>query len=189
MKKVFIQGTRYASFIKVIKDSKVGAEIGVAQGHFSKHLCSTIPGLKLYSIDPYRVFSGCTHGETQDTMNRLYIRACNRLVHYNCVLIREYSLEAVKMFKDGSLDFVYIDAAHDYESVYSDIKAWSKKVKTGGIVSGHDYTDPIEPRSLGYYKEVYDVKAAVNDWCKENKIKTLYLFIKNDDRSWYYVKS
>lgn len=42
---------------------------------------------------------------------------------------------------DGPVDFVYIDAAHDYESVKADIAAWWPKVKPGGILAGHDYCE------------------------------------------------
>lgn len=51
------------------------------------------------------------------------------------------SVEAAKQFKDGSIDFVFIDAAHDYDSVIADITAWLPKVKKGGIIAGYDYED------------------------------------------------
>lgn len=54
--------------------------------------------------------------------------------------IRKHSLEAVDLYGDNSLDFVFIDAAHDYENVTKDIQAWFPKVKDGGIIAGHDYT-------------------------------------------------
>jgi hypothetical protein len=58
------------------------------------------------------------------------------------------------MFQDKSLDFVYIDAAHDYENVKKDILAWLPKVKNGGYIAGHDYRyDP----NIGVYEAVNDI--------------------------------
>ena len=53
--------------------------------------------------------------------------------------LRMPSLEAVEKFEDHSLDFVFIDASHEYEDVKKDIAAWIKKVKPGGVIAGHDY--------------------------------------------------
>jgi len=55
------------------------------------------------------------------------------------------SLEAVKLYDDHSLDFVFIDAAHDYDNVRKDILAWKPKVKPGGILAGHDYSPTDSP--------------------------------------------
>jgi len=49
------------------------------------------------------------------------------------------SVEAAKLFRDGSLFAVYIDAKHDYASAKKDILAWLPKVTNGGYISGHDY--------------------------------------------------
>lgn len=70
--------------------------------------------------------------------------------------IRKTSEEASNDFMDESLDFVFIDAAHDYESVKNDIKYWYPKIKYGGIIAGHDY-----PTWEG-------VTAAVDEWSKNN---------------------
>ena len=59
-----------------------------------------------------------------------------------CGNIRKHkglSLEVVKGVADDSLDFVYIDGAHDLESVRADIAAWAPKVRPGGFIGGHDY--------------------------------------------------
>ena len=53
--------------------------------------------------------------------------------------VRLTSQEAHKLYDEESLDFVFIDAAHDMRSVLKDICGWSPKVKKGGIIAGHDY--------------------------------------------------
>jgi predicted O-methyltransferase YrrM len=54
-------------------------------------------------------------------------------------IIRSLSWDAAKLYNDKSLDFVFIDAAHDYESVSKDLKEWFPKIKQNGIIAGHDY--------------------------------------------------
>jgi predicted O-methyltransferase YrrM len=54
-------------------------------------------------------------------------------------IVKGTSWEAASNYEDNSLDFVFIDAGHDYESVKKDLTAWNPKVKSSGIISGHDY--------------------------------------------------
>ena len=54
-------------------------------------------------------------------------------------IVPKGSAEAAAMYKDGTLDFVYIDADHHYKNIVQDIKCWLPKVKQNGVIAGHDY--------------------------------------------------
>ena len=54
-------------------------------------------------------------------------------------LIKSFSTQAVTKFKDYSIDFIYIDARHDYCSVLEELNNYYPKLKCNGIMAGHDY--------------------------------------------------
>ncbi len=55
---------------------------------------------------------------------------------------RMTSIEAAALYDDNSLDFVLIDASHEYLDVKADILAWLPKVKPGGTLAGDDILWP-----------------------------------------------
>ena len=52
---------------------------------------------------------------------------------------RMTSVEASKLYKKQSLDFIFIDACHETECVIDDIMHWLPKLKKGKIIAGQDY--------------------------------------------------
>jgi len=117
----------------------VGAEIGVLYGAFSKQICQKNPNLKLYCIDPYLAYDGFIPGPLdQKAQDDIYEACRETMAPYNHEFIRKTSVEAAKDFKDESLDFFYLDANHRFEHVVADLATWIPKVRSGGIISGHD---------------------------------------------------
>lgn len=55
------------------------------------------------------------------------------------------SVAASAFFADRSIEWVHLDARHDYHSVKADIAAWLPKVKPGGWLSGDDYEELKHP--------------------------------------------
>jgi len=114
---------------------KKGAEIGVAGGLFSHYMLKTIPGLNLLSIDSWPDDAGYR----RDT-KKVRESAIQKLSEYpKCKIIEQTSMRAVCDVPEGSLDFVYIDGEHSFDAVLCDLVEWSKRVRPGGVVSGHDY--------------------------------------------------
>lgn len=81
--------------------------------------------------------------------------------------IKKPSLEAVNLYKDDSLDFIFIDAAHDYENVLKDVKAWYPKCKKGtGVISGHDYSwGPEVRKAVHEFFDPLNLKIQVQEGC------------------------
>lgn len=55
--------------------------------------------------------------------------------------IRAKSVRAASFVKND-LDFVWIDAGHEYKDVQEDLNAWLPKVSPAGVIAGHDYDFP-----------------------------------------------
>lgn len=146
----------------------VGAEIGVASGNYSSILCQANPNLKLYCIDLWG--PGSSRNEARYT--REFAQAKAALADFNAEMIQKPSVEAAKDFEPGSLDFVYIDAAHTFDNVMRDIIEWGGKVRRGGIVAGHDYCNS---KNNG-------VKDAVLMWAKWHNLEVNVLPIP--DKYW-----
>lgn len=167
---------------------KEGAEIGVAEGYHAKILCDNCPGLKLHCIDIWEKYPG--YNEYQH-IKQIYKGALKLLKSHNTIFIKKFSMDAVKQFADNSLDFVYIDGAHDFKNVADDICEWSKKVKVGGIVFGHDYK-----RSSGRSRFKNDVKDVVDAYMYAHGIAPWFVLTNDikdphfgpDNPGWLFVR-
>lgn len=76
-------------------------------------------------------------------------------------LVISDSVSAARLFSDASLDWVHLDARHDYDSVKADIEAWRPKVKAGGWLSGDDYDEQKWPEVV---KAVSELLPAAKPW-------------------------
>lgn len=76
-------------------------------------------------------------------------------------LIIADSIMASRLFGGASIDWVHLDARHDYASVKADIQAWLPKVKPGGWLSGDDYDEIKWPEVV---KAVGDLLPGARPW-------------------------
>jgi len=181
-------------------DFKTGVEVGVQRGLYSEVIARENPQMKVYGIDPWVPFTTCAADpERNKTESRASQGKCDQFYHEtiermrkypNYEIIKGFSISSSEKFEDGSLDFVYIDANHDYPFVMDDIVTWSKKIRKGGILAGHDYFILSDKRAL------LGVKQAVDTYVTENNINPLLIWglnakepgvLRDRIRSWSWV--
>lgn len=143
-----------------------GAEIGVKEGWNAKSIMQHYTG-HIYLIDTWPA-----PVEIQQTIINL--------THKRYSLIHTDSVRASRIFDQESLDWVYIDAGHEYEDVKSDHWAYYHLVRKGGIISGHDYS-PAFPGVVRFVdeliKEGHDIQLTTDD-----------TYEGVEYQSWYYVR-
>lgn len=134
----------YQSVVDLFPDGSTFVEVGCWKGKSSAYMAVEIANsgknIEFWCVDHW--LGGPDH-KGWDVLPDLY-----RIWRANMGPLKEYhkelkmtSIEASKKFEDESVDFVFIDASHEYEDIKSDIHAWMPKVKKGGIIAGHDYED------------------------------------------------
>lgn len=157
---------------------KIGAEIGTEHGTYAQKICMVNPQLKLYCIDPWQALPYYQGNKPQKEVNTFYQAAKTLLAPYNCKLLKMTSMDAVKKFKPNSLDFVFIDGNHHLEFVVNDIVHWSRIVKPGGIIYGHDYSGQ------------FHVRQAITAFMESCNIHPWFILHRSGlIDSWMYVRS
>jgi hypothetical protein len=157
---------------------KRGAEVGVAEGRYSKQMCEMNPGVRLLCVDCWARYRGNVRGGPQMQHDRNLEITWRILEPFDVEIVREFSMDAVKKVEEESLDFVYIDANHAFDYVMQDIIEWSKRVRSGGIVAGHDY----------YHFREAGVVEAVDAYALAHGISEWFLTNERKEKSCFWVK-
>ena len=137
----------YPNFYKRMTDKmvdgshyvEIGSWMGSSVAFVAVEIINSGKKVKFDCVDTWKGSSEHQHVEEVKT-DTLYEKFLSNIEPVRHVVnpIRMDSVLAAGLYQDNSLDFVFIDACHDYEAVKKDIEAWYPKVKGGGIISGHD---------------------------------------------------
>lgn len=123
-------------------------EVGSWKGRSTIALAQAIApqGGKFFAVDTWQgTPSERTTYHAEARYRDIYKQFCNNIsaaaVDGVVVSCKMTSLEAANLFLGGSVDMVFLDGDHSQEAVTADIEAWWPKLKKGGLMMGHDYTD------------------------------------------------
>lgn len=165
--------------LDMLPTGSVGAEIGVHEGSFSTMLLERVAPKKIYLIDPWQYYesdeySAADYGgraDGQALMDARYDKVLgifSRQIEDGVIEVKRMtSVDALKVFPENFLDWVYIDGNHTYEFVIKDLLLCQRKVKIGGLITGDDY------RIGGWWQS--GVKKAVDQFKRQKNIKLLEL--------------
>lgn len=153
-------------------------EIGTHRGVFASQWLDSWPVGKLTCVDPWAKLDD--YDDAINTLDREadYEDAKRATEHHTSRVnfVRLKSLDAAALFEDRSLDCVYIDGNHWRPFVDDDIAAWWPKVRSGGILAGHDWSD--------FWAK--QVQGAVLDFAKHAGLDVFV--IDEFEATWYVVR-
>lgn len=162
-----------------------GAEVGVWKGAFTAAFCAA--GLHMLAVDPWQSYPAWLDTkndqpveQAQRAMEAAYTLARARLAGLKVTILRQFSTDAARSVADGSLDLVYIDANHVEEAVVADLEAWAPKVRSGGIVAGHDY------RAFSNKPTIHVIEA-VQRYTRAHRIASWYVTARDRTPSFLWV--
>ena len=155
---------------KYMPSGSVGAEIGVFRGVFSQYILEIAQPSKLFMVDGWEMLFGETFGWGKDytcngTLPTLVAKqeAIDRTAEFaeRREIITSLSLD---FFNSTELhfDWIYLDATHTYEAVFSELVAIHKNglLYPNGHIIGDDFTADLS-------KEEYGICSAVNQFCRD----------------------
>jgi hypothetical protein len=162
--------------IKKIPSNIVMAEIGCYAGESTSLFLNSGKIKTLYAIDPWKI--GYDNSDPASNSDMLEVENLFN-IRTNICMNNNKGIELLKLkmtLKDAfemlpELDLIYIDGDHTYNGVLNDILLGKKKVKIGGIISGHDYrkTNPIVV-AVNEVLGIPDFIFSDTSWMIKNKI-------------------
>lgn len=177
---------QFGSFLAERKLNGRAVEVGTHRGEFAEMLLRTWPdGERLYCIDPwscppgYEMQTKFLWGGTQEEA----LKECQRVLKRygdRAELMRTTSADAVRKFADNSLVFVYVDGDHRKREVLFDLQNWWMKLKSGGIMAGHDFIQPGESHSWAGH-----IQQAVIEFSEEMNLD-VQLIVEEGGLPWSY---
>lgn len=133
----------YREAVRITPDGgtivEIGSFLGRSAAFMAVEIANSGKSIRFVCVDPFDGHLGSGLFDGRCSLNTFQQNIAKGGASHLVETKKMYSVDAATLFEDRSVDFVFIDGAHDYDNVRADICAWLPKVKPGGVLSGHDY--------------------------------------------------
>ncbi len=153
-----------------VGEPHTGCELGVWKGLLSQKLLIEFSRLQLLMVDRWQTYdagvSTRANLATQEDMYGFMQESAEVTAPFSDrrILMMGDSVRVSGFIKDRSLDFIFLDANHFYDSVTADLESWHLKVKTNGLICGHDYNARREREGYWGVKKAVDEFAEIHGY-------------------------
>lgn len=135
---------RREDFAAILPKHAVGAEVGVFSGRFSRQLCRLTEPTRFYAIDAWwegdgETFASRPKVRTRDAHGSTLIRLRPWISSGVAQVLVRKSQQALRELEPGHLDWLYLDAGHEFQQTLEELRLCSRVVKPSGIIAGHDF--------------------------------------------------
>jgi len=160
----------------ISKDTHLAVEVGSWLGASARDIAQMLPEESLlFCVDTWLGSEEHQSGQVcySFPIDSLFDRFLSNVIHSGLqkkiIPVKLTSIEAAKRFQSLGIkfDFIYIDAAHDYDSIKRDIEAWYPLLEEGGVFCGDDFHYPPIIRAVGEFAKKYNlemVPASASCW-------------------------
>ncbi len=124
---------------------ELGTWVGRSTAYLGVEIVNSRKPITLVAVDHFKGSAEIASSRRADaiadseTLFRRNLAPVARALGERFVVLVSDSLTAAASFDDGSIDALWVDAAHAYDLVVADLAAWIPKVKPGGLIGGDDY--------------------------------------------------
>lgn len=159
-----------------LTNPKIVIEVGSWLGLSTRHIAKTIgeDGI-VYAVDHWQ--GSPNEDNSPFDIPNLYRQFLSNVIHENLtdkiIPLKMSSVEAAKSLQIKP-DLIYLDATHDFYSVYQDLTLWFPFVKGHGVLCGDDYLwghDLPVQRAVHLFAELRNLTVHADGWfwCLEEK--------------------
>ena len=144
---------------------EVGAFLGRSAVFMAVEIINSGKNIKFDCVDHWE---GSEEHNDNDEVNleRLYEDFLENIKPVKGVInpVRGNSIEVSKLYKPNSLDFVFIDASHDEDTVKADLAYWMPRVKEDGVIAGDDLNNEGVANAVKWFFDNEKLEIVGRQW-------------------------